>query len=77
MRQSIFHFQDLLVAQVHRLLIVTHNLGGGVERYVCDLKALLSSVIQTEILRPFDATTVSLEIEGEEPVYWRFQDWAQ
>lgn len=76
MRQSIFHFQDLRVTQVHRLLIVTHNLGGGVERHVCDLQALLSGVIETEVLRSLDATTVSLEMGTEDPVYWRFQDWS-
>ena len=75
MRQSSFHFQDLLVAQVHRLLIVTHNLGGGVERHVSDLQALLSGVIQTEILRSFDAATVSIEVVGTDPAFWHFSDW--
>ena len=69
--------EDLLVAQVHRLLLVTHNLGGGVERHVADLQALFSGILQTEILRSFDATTVSLEISNTNPVYWRFQDWPQ
>lgn len=60
---------------MHRLLIVTHNLGGGVERHVRDLQALLSGVVETEIVRPFDASTVSLEAAGADPVFWRFPDW--
>ena len=62
---------------MHRLLIITHNLGGGVERHVADLQALLSGSVQTEILRSFDSTTVSLETADADPVYWHFQDWAQ
>jgi len=72
-----FFPEDLLVAHVHRLLIVTHNLGGGVERHVADLQALLSDAVQTEMLRSFDESTVSLEVANAKPVYWRFQDWAQ
>ncbi|MFZ4480752.1 MAG: hypothetical protein ACOYNZ_12755, partial [Rhodoferax sp.] len=65
------------MAPVHRLLIVTHNLGGGVERHVADLQALMSGVVESEILRPLDANTVSLEVADEAPVYWHFRDWEQ
>ncbi len=65
----------MLVAQDHRLLIVTHNLGGGVERHVADLQALFSNVIETEILRSLDETSVSLEVLGAKPLFWRFRDW--
>ena len=64
------------MAQAHRLLVVTHNLGGGVERHVTDLQALVSGVIQMDILRSFDATTVSLEATMADPVFWRFVDWS-
>ncbi len=56
---------------------MTHNLGGGVEHYVADLQALLSGVLEAEVLRPFDATTVSLEMADAKPLFWGFQDWFQ
>jgi GT2 family glycosyltransferase/glycosyltransferase involved in cell wall biosynthesis len=43
------------------LLLVTHALGGGVEKHVQDLVHLLSTRARIEILRPHDASTVSLQ----------------
>ena len=43
------------------LLLVTHALGGGVEKHVQDLVHLLREKTRVEILRPHDANTVSLQ----------------
>ena len=43
------------------LLLVTHALGGGVEKHVQDLVHLLSPHTRVEVLRPLDAHTLSLQ----------------
>ena len=63
------------MAPKHRLLIVTHGLGGGVERHISDLRALLSGLVDTEILRSVDTETVSHETSVAAPVFWRFHEW--
>ena len=52
---------DLGQALKPGLLLVTHALGGGVEKHVQDLVHLLSERTRVEILRPHDASTVSLQ----------------
>ena len=52
---------DLGQALKPGLLLVTHALGGGVEKHVQDLVHLLRPHTRVEVLRPHDANTVSLQ----------------
>ena len=52
---------DLGQALQPGLLLITHALGGGVEKHVQDLVHLLSEKVRVEVLRPHDANTVSLQ----------------
>lgn len=53
----------------HRFLWITHALGGGVERHVADLRALLAGRARVDVLRPAGAGLVRLErAEGGEEV---------
>src|SRR5450830_670518 len=53
----------------HRFLWITHALGGGVERHVADLRALLAGRARIDVLRPAGAGLVRLErAEGGEEV---------
>lgn len=53
----------------HRFLWITHALGGGVERHVADLRALLAGRARVDVLRPAGAGVVRLErAEGGEEV---------
>jgi GT2 family glycosyltransferase/glycosyltransferase involved in cell wall biosynthesis len=52
---------DLGQALQPGLLLVTHALGGGVEKHVQDLAHLLREKTRVEILRPHDAHTFSLQ----------------
>ena len=61
---------------MHRLLIVTHSLGGGIERHVADLQTLLSRDVEVEILRSLADACVSLQTSTDAPLLWRYHDWA-
>ena len=58
-----------------RLLLISHDLGGGVERHVRDLQALLGPSADVDLLHPHDASTLVLEAAGAGPAWWRFHDW--
>lgn len=47
-----------------RILFVTHHYGGGTERHVADLRALLAPEVAVEVLRPDGAGGVVLEDAG-------------
>ena len=50
-----------------RLLLISHDLGGGVERHVRDLQALLGPSADVDLLHPHDASTLVLEAAGAGP----------
>ena len=53
----------------HRLLFITHALGGGVEAHIQDLRALLADRVEVDVLRPAGAGAVRLQASsGEEAV---------
>jgi GT2 family glycosyltransferase len=58
-----------------RLLLISHDLGGGVERHVRDLRALLAAAADVDLLHARDASTVVIEAAGADPAWWRFEDW--
>jgi len=55
-----------------RVLMVTHDMGGGVERHIHDLVALMDSDAEVLILRPAGKNAVKLEwaTDGEEWSAW-------
>ncbi len=57
-----------------RILLVSHALGGGVERHLADLRLLLAPFAEVELLRPAGAAAVRLEHRGGVAL-WRADDW--
>ena len=58
-----------------RLLLISHDMGGGVERHVRDLQALLGACADVDLLHAHGPATVVMEEAGAEPAWWRFADW--
>lgn len=58
-----------------RILLVTHALGGGIERHIADICALLSASIEVEVLRPAGSNTVTLTQSDGTTLVWRSDDW--
>lgn len=63
------------MTETPRILLVTHALGGGVERHVVDLQALLLDYVEVEVLRPAGNAAVMLEYSGGATAVWRSDDW--
>jgi GT2 family glycosyltransferase/glycosyltransferase involved in cell wall biosynthesis len=63
------------MTQQARVLLVTHALGGGIERHISDLRALLSATVEIEVLRPAGKHAVRLEQDGSAPIVWGSDDW--
>ena len=58
-----------------RVLVVTHNLGGGVERYVDDLRALTRGRVELDVLRPLSSGLWSLQLPDSAPRELAATDW--
>jgi GT2 family glycosyltransferase/glycosyltransferase involved in cell wall biosynthesis len=56
------------------VLLITHDFGGGVEKHVRDLAALLRPAARVEILRPDGTTAVQLEDDIGSVLRWPAQD---
>jgi GT2 family glycosyltransferase/glycosyltransferase involved in cell wall biosynthesis len=63
-------WQRLVASAKPRILMITHGLGGGVERHIRDLTRLLSPSCEVLVMRPAPANMVSLDWarQGED---WR------
>lgn len=59
----------------HRILLISHALGGGVEEHVSDLRLLLSCHAEVEILRPAVGQIVTLQTSDGSVLTWRRDDW--
>lgn len=61
---------------MHRILMVSHAFGGGVEEHVLDICQLLQGRVEVDILRPTSNTVVTLQTAtNPSPFIWRSDDW--
>jgi GT2 family glycosyltransferase/glycosyltransferase involved in cell wall biosynthesis len=61
--------------RAHRILLISHSLGGGVEEHVSDLRLLLSDRAQVDVLRPAGDRAVTLQCSDDMVLTWRSDDW--
>ena len=57
------------------LLLVTHGVGGGVDKHVTDLSKLMESVARVEILRPLGSDAIALVDELGNQCIFDAADW--
>jgi len=61
----------------HRILLISHALGGGVEEHVSDLRLLLADRAEVDVLRPAGELAVALQCSDDTVLTWRSDDWSK
>lgn len=64
------------VASCYRLLLVSHGWGGGVEKHLTDVRALLSEAAEVDVLHPTPAEGAELEVGGPRPGRQHLSGWS-
>jgi len=59
------------MSRAHRILLISHAMGGGVEGHVSDLRELLADAAEVDVLRPAGEGAVALQCSDGLVLTWR------